>query len=317
MKIQKLRIPFQGSKQLIAEKLLIEMLKYKPKAKYFVDLFGGGGSMSFMALQMGMKVIYNEKDSRLVNFLKFILERIEKEEKSKFGLFPEEFYQFIDREAFHKTKYEDSHFGEFVSICYSFGNSRQKNKSYCFNRDKEELKHLGHDIVVFQCEDSLKKYNEKTNSNFVLSDASTWNARRLDFIGQISKERRNAKEDRLQQLSRLLQQLQQLQQLEQLQKLKQLETFTITNLDFQDVKIETPIEETIVYLDPPYINTVGYGENFNHLELYDYMNKSNYDCFLSEYESPFVSILEIPKRRMYCKQIRNKKKAIEKLFINI
>ena len=53
MKIQKLRIPFQGSKQLIAEKLLIEMLKYKPKAKYFVDLFGGGGSMSFMALQMG------------------------------------------------------------------------------------------------------------------------------------------------------------------------------------------------------------------------------------------------------------------------
>jgi site-specific DNA-adenine methylase len=32
-----------GSKNKIAHELISEMKKHKPKAKYFIDLFGGGG----------------------------------------------------------------------------------------------------------------------------------------------------------------------------------------------------------------------------------------------------------------------------------
>lgn len=46
-------IPYMGNKQAIAEDLIKVMLRYKPHAKYFYDLFGGGGAMSFAALQMG------------------------------------------------------------------------------------------------------------------------------------------------------------------------------------------------------------------------------------------------------------------------
>lgn len=49
-KIQKIAIPYKGSKRGIAERLIQEVQKYKPNAKYFIDVFGGG-AMSFTALQ--------------------------------------------------------------------------------------------------------------------------------------------------------------------------------------------------------------------------------------------------------------------------
>ena len=64
-----LRIPYQGGKQKIAQELMYKMLEIKPNAKYFVDLFAGGGSMSFLALQMGLKVVYNDKHTNLINFV--------------------------------------------------------------------------------------------------------------------------------------------------------------------------------------------------------------------------------------------------------
>jgi len=62
-KIDILRIPYMGSKNAIAIMLFKSMLDLKPRAKYFVDLFGGGGAMAFTAHQIGLKVIYNEKQT--------------------------------------------------------------------------------------------------------------------------------------------------------------------------------------------------------------------------------------------------------------
>lgn len=44
-------LPYMGSKNLIAKPLIDEMLKYKPNAKVFIDLFGGGGAMSLCVLE--------------------------------------------------------------------------------------------------------------------------------------------------------------------------------------------------------------------------------------------------------------------------
>jgi site-specific DNA-adenine methylase len=59
VKAEPLGIPYMGSKRKHANALICKMLEIKPNAKYFYDLFGGGGAMSFAALKKGMMVFYN------------------------------------------------------------------------------------------------------------------------------------------------------------------------------------------------------------------------------------------------------------------
>jgi site-specific DNA-adenine methylase len=285
-----LRIPYMGSKRKIANQLFEKMLEIKPNAKYFFDLFGGGGSMSFFALQIGLKTHYNEKQRGLVDLINYILERSKNKQFGKFGIFPDDFYEFIDREKFNILKDEDSIKGQFARICYSFGNNQ---RTYMFG-DVEELKHLGHNIVVFQDKESLQKFNEIFKCNFVLSSKKTINQRRSDFAAQI-----NAGDNRF-----------------ELQQLEQLPAFAIYNLDFQEVKIETPIDETIIYLDPPYRGTAGYLEGVLHSEIDSYFINSPYTCFMSEYNAPFDSILEIKKESLLNNTKAEKTFVIEKLFYN-
>jgi site-specific DNA-adenine methylase len=310
--IKILRIPYMGSKNSIAIMLLKRMLDLKPQAKYFVDLFGGGGAMAFTAHQIGLQVIYNEKQTSLVNFIKYIFDRIKHNKKGKFGLFPDDFYKFITREEFEVLKNEDSIKGQFARICYSFGNNQ---RSYLFGKDIEKAKELGHNIVMYQCEDSLKEFNKITNYDFVLSDKTKWNSRRLDYIRQFSREARDKKEDLLERLQQL-EQLQRLEQLERLERLERLNNIQLFNLDYKDLIIDTPIEETIVYLDPPYRGTEKYIEGLDHDELDEYFRSSPYTCFMSEYNAPFESVLEIEKRSLLDNSNNSKKYALEQLYIN-
>ena len=88
-KLQQIRLPWQGSKRAIAPQLIDKMLEVKPNAKYFVDLFCGGCAMSFTALQYGFKVHANDMQKSLINFLEYTFDRIQRNEKSEYGLFPE------------------------------------------------------------------------------------------------------------------------------------------------------------------------------------------------------------------------------------
>ena len=54
-----------------------------------------------------------------------------------------------------------------------------------------------------------------------------------------------------------IEQLQRLQQLQQLQQLQRLEKLKVTNLDY---KAFSNVEKSILYLDPPYEGTEGYGK---------------------------------------------------------
>ena len=64
-----LRLPFQGSKNIIAERLLKAMYDNNPEADVFVDLFGGGGAMSAYALDCGYRVVYNELNNKKNNYI--------------------------------------------------------------------------------------------------------------------------------------------------------------------------------------------------------------------------------------------------------
>ena len=304
-----LKIPYMGSKRKIAEELMQKMIEIKPKAKYFYDLFAGGGAMSFYALQCGLKVHYNEKQKGIVDLLEYILNRAKNKEKGQYGIFPDDFYNFITREEFFDLVDKDTIKAQFSRMIYSFGHNQ---RDYLFGKHIEYQKQLGHNIVMFRCEKSLKEFNQLFNKNLVLSNKTTWNERRLDYMRQFSKEQRAVKEEQLQQLE----QLQRLQQLQQLQQLEQLPSFTITNLDFADVKITTPPEETIIYLDPPYRGTAKYKEKFDYTRVDEYFKQSPYTCFMSEYDAPFKSILEIKKESLLNNSSDKKKFVIEKLFWN-
>ena len=302
--IKNFRLPYMGSKNKIAVDLLREMLKVKPRAKYFYDLFGGGGSMSFTASQIGLKTHYNELQTSLVKFIDYIFNRFEKGLKGQYGIFPDDFYKFIDRKEFMKLKDEDSIKGQFARICYSFGNNQ---KSYLFG-DIEKTKHLAHDIVMFRCEKSLKELNGLLDTDIKTSNLLTWNERRLNLAKQV-KDRKYHETEQL----RRLEQLEQLQQLERLQPI-----FTTSNLSYKEVKINTPIDETIIYLDPPYRNTGKYieGKDFNYKELDQWFLDNKYTCFMSEYNAPHKVLFEIDKLRLFNNSEEKKKVVKEKLYIN-
>lgn len=89
-----LGINYYGSKKSIAPQLFQKMhelhfQKYGRKATHFIDCFGGGGSMTFAALQFGYKAIYNELRSDLCLLFKSL----------KTGDLP---FEFCERDEFFK-----------------------------------------------------------------------------------------------------------------------------------------------------------------------------------------------------------------------
>jgi site-specific DNA-adenine methylase len=325
-KVLPLGVPYMGSKRKYATDLINQILLIKPDAKYFYDVFGGGGAMSFAAMQKGLQVFYNEKQTDMVNFMRFIFDCI-KRPQSEYGIFPPEYYQFIAREKFIELRNQRGNYAQFARICYSFGN---KQTSYLFNPELEKIKHLAHNFVVFKCEKSLHDFNEIMGVNYTLSDAPDWHGRRLDLMKQNTKAQKRLDLEQLQRLQQLqqleqLQRLQQLQQLERLQRLQQLQQLerlqqleqkiSFTNLDYKDVKIETPPHETIVYLDPPYRGTAKYIEGLDHAELDAWFSSLPCVAFMSEYNAPFKCIYEIETRStLYSSS--NAVKRIERLYIN-
>ena len=296
-KTERLGIPYMGSKRKHADKLIDKILELKPNAKYFYDLFGGGGAMSFAALQKGMTVFYNEKQTDLVRLMEYVFECVNNP-KSEYGIFPAEYYHFITRDEFIRLKEESGTYAQFARICYSFGNNQ---RTYLFNKELEVTKMLSHNVVVFRDAESLRVLRDILGVELSLSDAKTINERRLDFRKTIRKSMRLD-----------LQQLQQLQQLERLERLEQKITFT--NLDYRDVKITTPIDETVVYLDPPYRGTEKYIEGIDHDGMDEFFRSLPYLAFMSEYNAPFNCILDIKTTSTLSDKVRSSK--IERLYVN-
>jgi hypothetical protein len=117
-----------------------------------------------------------------------------------------------------------------------------------------------------------------------------------------------------------LEQIENLKQTQNLERIENLEQINlkITNLDYRDVIITTPIEETIVYCDIPYRNTETYNkQTFDYEAFYDFFRNNKYTCFLSEYNAPFNCIFEIPKMKLLNNTNLDKRGyVIEKLYFN-
>lgn len=303
-----LGIPYMGSKRKIAKPLIDYMLNSNPNAKYFYDLFGGGGAMSFEALQRKRfkKVYYNEFNEAIVNLLI----------KIKNDGITSEFYEWIDRETFNKYKDGNCWKSGLVKTCWSFGNNQI---SYLFGSNIEENKRLLHEIIVNRCNISRLEFEKLTGlfiDDYYLSKDDIQD-RRLEVLKVIKS---SLSRNDMQQLERL-QQLQGVQQLEQLQKLEQLE---ITNLSYENVKIETPLEETIIYCDIPYESEASvkrfkkennYYNVFSNDKFLEWVKNSPYKIYVSSYEFDLPCVFEL-NHRSSLSATNNSKKVVEKLFCN-
>ena len=110
-----------------------------------------------------------------------------------------------------------------------------------------------------------------------------------------------------------LERLQRLQSLEGLKRLQSLERLKLSRKDYSDVAI--PPGAT-VYCDPPYANTTGYIDDFDHERFYRWLRSMEFPVFVSEYSMPddFICFASIDKACTY--SLSKTIKRVEKMFVH-
>ena len=277
-----LGLPYQGSKKKISKKI-VELIKQNfGTEKPVYDIFGGGGAITAECLLNGLEVHYNDLDRTITDMFQRVL-ATDREFLKTLIVSRDEFFRIRDKE----DKTVDD---ELKLLVNSFGNDR---KTYLYSRKFSDLKYnLAIEIIK----------NHDTFDGYKKTDTYK-NAYRPFDIGKEKKK----------------QVLNQLKPLQQLERLQQLQSVEATNLDY---KAFSDIENAILYLDPPYENTVlkGYSiDSFDSQSFYDWAFKmANKNIVLiSSYEisdSRFECVYEFKTARSTLQSGTNNNKT-EKLFM--
>lgn len=92
------------------------------------------------------------------------------------------------------------------------------------------------------------------------------------------------------------------------------------NTDYENVPIP---RDSVVYCDPPYVNTAKYQshkkKDFDYYRFYDWAERQEVPLFISEYWMPedrFKCIAEIPRTSSYS-QYNNAQKIVEKIYVPV
>lgn len=290
-----LGIPYMGSKRKLATDILNFITQRHNGITDFYDLFGGGGSVSFNAVNdYRFNVHYNELNSHIYELVKYLKENKTLEPK---------FYDWVSRDEFFKqlNRPDADWYSGFVMSCWSFGN---KQSSYLYGEDIENIKRLANEFIVNGCLQSMNEIGVNIPELLNIEGAQN---RRLVFCDYIKKNGSKLVDCRVQNLE-LVEHLARLQNLQNLHRLK------ITNLSYEQVKITG--DNPIIYCDIPYKGTGEYKEgNFNHEQFYDWANEIEYPVYISEYDAPFECV-EMFSHRSSLSATNNKKKTVESIFWN-
>ena len=246
-----LGLPYQGSKKKVSKKI-VEIIKQNfGTDKPIYDIFGGGGAITAECLINGLEVHYNDLDETITSMFQRVLAK-DREFLKTLIVSREEFFKIREKE--NKT-IDD----ELKLLVNSFGNDR---KTYLYSRKFSDLKY-NLAIKIIKNHDTFDGY-KKTDTYK--------NAYRPFDIG---KEKKN----------QVLEQLKRLQQLERLQNIN-INNLEITNHDYTQFSY---LSDAIIYLDPPYENTVLKGYSINEFDsqvFYEWaynMSKKNI-VLISSYE---------------------------------
>ena len=98
-----------------------------------------------------------------------------------------------------------------------------------------------------------------------------------------------------------LQSLQSLESLEQLERLQSMEKESPIVVSTDDYRNYLYHDGDVVYCDPPYAGTGGYGREFDHEAFWQWCRTRDFPVYVSEYRAPedFISIWSKEKRRLF------------------
>ena len=246
-----LGLPYKGSKKRISKKI-VEIIKQNfGTDKPVYDIFGGGGAITAECLINGLEVHYNDLDETVTSMFRKVVSE-DRDYLKTLIVSRDEFFKIRDKE--NKT-IDD----ELKLLVNSFRNDRN---TYLYSKEFSDLKY---NLAI----EIIKKHD--TFSGYKKTDTYK-NAYRPFDIG---------KEDK----SQVLRQFQRIQQVECVQKMS-IKNLKITNHDYTHFSY---LSDAIIYLDPPYENTIleGYSiSEFDNQSFYDWaynMSKKNI-VLMSSYE---------------------------------
>lgn len=277
-------LPYQGGKRRIASKIVALL----PPAPVLVDVFAGGCAVTHAALESGKfdRVIANDLSDAPELFYRI----------AKSGGIEQ---RWVSREEFFARKDRDP----LIRYCYSFGNG---GKSYLYAREIESLKRAAHRAVVDE-DCSLLPEGIRAPMREALSGVIGIHERYLcykrvirAFIGRFDLPQ--------------LEHLERLGRLRHVECLQHLECLVISRRDYRDVYIP---DSAVVYCDPPYASTGGYGRGFDHRAFYAWCRAvgKRHPLFVSEYWMPsdFKAVAEFEVSALFGAKT-NAQTRIEKIF---
>lgn len=159
-------LPYQGSKQALADRILAKM----PNGGTFYDLFAGGFSMTHAALLSKKfdKVVANELDGDMVELFR----------RAVAGEYRNE-SRWISREEFFRLKDVDP----YVRLVWSFGN---KGDSYMYSKEIEPFKRAVHNICFAPTPYGRKLAFRDLSKAY--TDCENGKARLREYIAELCKE---------------------------------------------------------------------------------------------------------------------------------
>ena len=275
-------LPYRGSKKKISKKI-VEIIKQNfGTDKPIYDVFGGGGAITAECMLNGLEVHYNDLDKDITDMLQRVISK-DREWIKTLIVSREEFFEIKNRDI----KTVDDNLKLLIN---SFGNNK---KDYLYSTEWSDVKY-NLAIEIIDKHDVFSGYRKTDAYKNASRPYDESKLERVQVLQQLQQ---------LQQLERLqqLQELQQLQRLQQIERLQQLEQLQATNLSYEAF---SDIENSILYLDPPYENTghIGYAGNFDSQPFYDWafeMSKRNI-VLISSYEisdDRFKCVFEFEKAR--------------------
>ncbi len=279
-------VPYQGSKNAIAEKIVSIL----PAAENFYDLFAGGCAITHRAIIDGRwnNYIVNDIDSVPNLFFDAVSGKYENEKR------------WISRDDFNSLKDNDL----YVSICWSFGNNR---KDYLYSKEIEPWRKALHYARVLGdnsllCDFGIKSDGNtkdiKKHHNEYKDKYIKWyikNVQDNNFCGKINTD-----------LSRL-------QHLERLQRLQRLQSLQISQKSYDEVEIK---HNSVIYCDIPYENTKGYScGDFDFKKFYDWASNQKELVFISSYNITDERFEEAEAWSKIIQFSKTNTKGCEKLYV--
>lgn len=283
-------LPYQGSKNAIAEKLVSVL----PCADNFYDLFAGGCAITHRAMIDGRWKNYYANDIDNIPTLFFdAVNGKYKDEK-----------RWISREDFARLKDADL----YVSLCWSFGNDR---KSYLYSKEIEPWKKALHYARVLGDNSLLRDFGIKSDGN-TKDIKKHHNEYKDKYIKWYIKNVQNNKFCG-EKINNDLSRLQSLERLQRLQSLQSLQSLEISQKSYDEVEIK---HNSIIYCDIPYENTKGYKSgDFDHKKFYDWAANQTELVFISSYHISDDRFVEADgwNKTMLCSLTTTT--GIERLFV--